>query len=141
MKVSTEIKKVAEANNIPMEILELEQMQKIKSSICQKYISKSKSSFLWDKFINSSVVNNKDGWELIADFVGQEKCLMFFDDCEDRSVIAINEGEDLHKLLYETYGFEFYITNYATEYLICFNHHDCLIGCGTAKNWVDTLKK
>lgn len=30
-------------------------------------------------------------------------------------------------------------TNFMTEYVICFNHHDCLMGCGTAKNWVNKL--
>lgn len=37
------------------------------------------------------------------------------------------------------FGFEFYITNFETEYVICFNHHDCLLGCGTAKKWVESL--
>lgn len=65
---------------------------------------------------------------------------MFFDDCDDKNVIKIDNGNDLYRILYEMYGFEFYITNYETNYVICFNHHDCLIGCGMARNWIENLK-
>lgn len=140
MKISKEIGKVAEANKIPIETLALEQVKRVKDNIYEKYSNNSKSAFLWEDFVDFSVVNNKDGWALIADFVDDKECLMFFDDREDKSVLQINGGKDLYKILIEMYGFEFYITNFMTEYLICFNHHDCLMGCGTAKNWVNTLK-
>ena len=140
MKISTEIEKVAKTNKISIEVLTLEQAQKVKNSIFQKYSNKKKCAFLWESFVDFSIVNDKDGWALIADFVEAKPCLMFFDDEEDKSVIEIKGGNDLHKLLSEMYGFEFYITNFMTEYLICFNHHDCLMGCGAAKNWVNELQ-
>ena len=140
MKISAEIRKVANTYNIPIKFLTLEQTEKIKKNIYQKYTQKDKSIFLWESFVDFSMVNDKEGWIQITDFVENEKCLMFFDDCEDRSIIEINGGKDLYKLLFEMYGFEFYITNSITEYLICFNHHDCLMGCGTAKKWVTTLQ-
>ena len=64
---------------------------------------------------------------------------MFFDDIEDKSVLVISDGKSLYKLLDDMFGFEFYITNFETNYLLCFNHHDCVLGCGTAKNWVESL--
>lgn len=30
----------------------------------------------------------------------------------------------------------FYLTNASTDYLLCFNHHDYLIACGAAREWV-----
>ena len=63
------------------------------------------------------------------------------DDIEDKSVLVINNGKSLYKLLDEMFGFEFYITNFETNYLLCFNHHDCLLGCGTAKKWVESLNE
>ena len=65
---------------------------------------------------------------------------MFFDDIEDKSIITISNGNELYKLLSEMFGFEFYITNFETDYLGGFNHHDCLFGCGTAKKWIESLK-
>ena len=32
-----------------------------------------------------------------------------------------------------------YITNFETDYLLCFNHHDCLLGCGTALTTVPEI--
>ncbi len=31
---------------------------------------------------------------------------------------------------------EFYLTNTLTDYLLCFNHHDYLIACGRAREWL-----
>lgn len=87
-----------------------------------------------------SVINSKDGWSYIKDFIKDSCCLMFFNSIDDKTVLGINNGMDLYKILYETYGFEFYITNAETQYLICYNHHDCLLGSGTAKEWVNELK-
>ena len=51
---------------------------------------------------------------------------------ECKSVLVINNGKSLYRLLDEMIGFEFFITNFETDYLLCFNHHDCLVGCGAA---------
>lgn len=37
---------------------------------------------------------------------------------------------DVVSLLSEFYGYEFYITNNSKDFVLCFNHHDYLIGCG-----------
>lgn len=65
---------------------------------------------------------------------------MFFNKEDDKNAIIINNGTDLGIILAETSGFEFYITNKNVDYIICFNHHDCLSGCGTAKNWIADIK-
>lgn len=49
-------------------------------------------------------------------------------------MFLIRTGEDLNYLLSETYGFEFYITDKECSYLLCFNHHDILYGCGRAED-------
>ena len=64
---------------------------------------------------------------------------MFFD--ENDEAISIKNGDELYTLIYEMYGFEFYITNNMTDYLLCFNHHDCIIGCGEASEWLENFKK
>lgn len=40
--------------------------------------------------------------------------------------IKFKSGYDLVKLLDETWGFVFYVTDSMSRYLICFNDHDCL---------------
>lgn len=34
------------------------------------------------------------------------------------------------------FNVEFYVTNKNNEYLLCFNHHDVLIACGDATEWI-----
>ena len=41
-------------------------------------------------------------------------------------------------ILGETSLFEFYVTDKNASYLLAFNHHDYLIACGEAKNWLKT---
>ena len=43
--------------------------------------------------------------------------------------------------LKKMYGFEFYVFDSSISYLICFNHHDQLIGVGSAKEWVNSLQQ
>lgn len=106
MKISKEIGRIAETNKILIERIPLEQAKRIKDNIYKKYSDKSNSAFLWESFVDFSIVNDKDGWSLIADFVDDKECLMLFDGCEDKSVLQINGGKDLYKILFEMYGFE-----------------------------------
>lgn len=141
MKISAEIKKVTLINDIVVEELSGEQIKTIKSNIIQKYIHLQPKPFLWDQLKEAAVITDSDGWLKICDFVGNSKCLMFFDDYEDKSVLVISNGKALYRLLDEMFGFEFYITNFETDYLLCFNHHDCILGCGTARKWIEALNE
>lgn len=140
MRISSAIEKAAKVNSITIEKLERSSSEKIKSQIYQKYIKTKKGIFLWEKFEKFSTLQDSAGWKLLSDFVGEKECLMFFEN-GDNTIIRIRNGSDLHSLLYEMFGFEFYITNFETDYVLCFNHHDCLVGCGTAKAWIEELDK
>lgn len=141
MRISSAIEKAAKVNSITIEKLERSSSEKIKSQIYQKYIKTKKGIFLWENFERFSTLQYSAGWELLSDFVGEKECLMFFENGDDNTIIRIRNGSDLHSLLCEMFGFEFYITNFETEYILCFNHHDCLVGCGTAKAWIEELDK
>ena len=55
-------------------------------------------------------------------------------------MFAIVGGDALVRLLGDLPPMEFYLTNAATEYLLCFNHHDYLIACGSAREWLATYQ-
>lgn len=65
---------------------------------------------------------------------------MFFNDFDEKAMFKIKNGMDLDFLLSGTSGFEFYVTDLEYSYLICFNHHDMLYGCGKAIQWIEKLK-
>lgn len=141
MKIGIEIEKTAKSNAIYIEKLCEKRAEIIKRNITKKYVYSYSEIFLWERFKAFAVKQRDDGWQKVCDFVGNKSCLMFFDKMEDESVFFLKNGQDLNTLLSEIYGFEFYITDIETEYLLCFNHHDCLLGCGRAKKWVESLNE
>lgn len=61
---------------------------------------------------------------------------MFFNPSDEKKIYSFPKGDDVVAILSETYGYEYYITNRAVDYLLCFNHHDVLITCVNAKEWL-----
>lgn len=50
--------------------------------------------FLWDHFKEPSAITDSNGWKKICTFIGENNCLMFFDDLEDKSVMIISNGSN-----------------------------------------------
>ena len=122
--------------------LELIEKERLLNLISNKYIDSNKSgTWFWEKLIKCVVLNDDMAWSYIKDFVGENECIMFFNQNEEKEMFLIRSGEDLNYLLSETYGFEFYITDKECSYLLCFNHHDILYGCGRAEGWIDGMRK
>jgi hypothetical protein len=78
-----------------------------------------------------------DGWELVPTYMGAEPCLMFLDGAD--VIWKFATGNDLLRVLKECPALEFYVCNEDAGYLLCSNHHDYLIGWGTAGTWVAKL--
>ena len=139
MKICEDLLKTAQENGLQLTLLPKEQSIKIKNNVKNKYLKIDNGSFIWENLKKSVVVSDINGWAKLANYVKQNSCIMFFD--ENDEAISIKNGDELYTLIYEMYGFEFYITNNMTDYLLCFNHHDCIIGCGEASEWLENLKK
>ena len=139
MKICEDLLKTAQENGLQLTLLPKEQSIKIKNNEKNKYLKIDNGSFIWENLKKSVVVSDINGWAKLANYVKQNSCIMFFD--ENDEAISIKNGDELYTLIYEMYGFEFYITNNMTDYLLCFNHHDCIIGCGEASEWLENLKK
>jgi hypothetical protein len=80
----------------------------------------------------------QDGWELIPMYVGGRECLMFLGGA--RSVWKFRNGSDLLRVLADCPAIEFYVSDEEASYLLCHNHHDFVIGWGTASRWVEVLQ-
>lgn len=91
----------------------------------------------WDHPAAPSGRCREDGWELIPAQVGAEPCLVFLDGAE--TVWSFASGLDLLAVLKEAPPLEFYVCDPDASYLLCCNHHDVVIGWGTASVWVENL--
>ena len=129
-------------NTIEIEEVNHDTCLKIRKAINELYADENKKGlWLWEKLRYFDSIIDKDGWSYINEFVPDNACIMFFNEFDEKKMFKIKNGNDLYFLLSETSGFEFYITDSNYSYLICFNHHDILYGCGKASYWVDKLKK
>jgi len=115
--------------------LNSESMVGFRNLVEQKF-AKPGSSFLWSRFREPASIYDPDGWKQISHFVGQQTILLFFDVREEPSIFIIENGDTLQKILAECPNFEFYVSDNACTFVLCHNHHDYLIGTGSAYEWI-----
>lgn len=92
----------------------------------------------WNAGYAPAGTQNASGWELIPRFVGDLPCLVFSPLAT--GVWRFADGSELLKFLRETPHFEFYVCDPEATYLVCFNHHDFILGWGDSITWVQQLK-
>ncbi len=118
----------------------LEKSEMTVSNILKTYSKKEIYEYpLWDNIAEKASYYNPDGWKFIADFRRNSKKLLFTEPSKGIIVFEFNNSIDLVNMLDNSYGFVFYVTDINISYLLCFNDHDYLIGCGDAKYWVGSL--
>jgi hypothetical protein len=88
----------------------------------------------WDS-VNAPVGVKKDnGWELIPQYIGNESCLVWSSGAE--VIWRFSNGNELLEFLREVPPFEYYVCDEAATFLLCSNHHNFVIGWGSALSWV-----
>jgi hypothetical protein len=96
-----------------------------------------RSDRIWERVDGCASVQDSRGWEWIHEFVGARSCVLLFDLSNEAEMFQVPSGPALHELLANTFGFVFYVTDTEVTYLICFNDHGFLIGCGSAREWIE----
>lgn len=140
--IKSDLDSVSQEYKICIDFLENYCIVELLNKLNKKYVdNKLNNVFLWDNFFDCVSVYDENWWKYIGDFVGDKPCILMAYDNNDWIAIKINSGMDLNILLSESCGFEFYIMDIELSYVICFNHHDVLIGLGKAKNWILDIQK
>lgn len=139
--ITNEIREKARLLSINIEFISLSQYDSLLDKICNKFIMQNYAYPIWEHINDAISIQNPDAWKYIKDFIGNNKVILFLEKKEDTFACLIQNGKDLNRLLSETFGFVFYLTNSTFEYLICFNDHDFLIGSGTAKILIEQLSE
>lgn len=140
-KISTHICDALKDSAIDLRRIDLTEREKIIEEVISKYVDPTKRGVcLWEKFIRYQSISDNNAWSYIKNYVKDNECIILFNQEEEKEMFLLRNGNDLDYLLSETYGFEFYITNRECAYLLCFNHHNILYGCGDAENWIKNHK-
>jgi hypothetical protein len=125
--------------DIDLSILPAEEAVKIKQSIMSKYLEDGSShNFpLFERIHDYVGIDVPDSWMWISNFVNKNPVILFFNPEDEKGFFKLNSGEDVVSIIDEIYNVEFYVTNFDTEYLLGYNHSQCLIASGTASFWLE----
>ncbi len=97
-----------------------------------------KSDYLWEEFVDDISKYNPDGWQISCEYP-IEQPILFFCDGKSYEGFRFETNYSIHPILSDTPCFEFFITNDAVDFVLCFNHHDYLIGVGNCKDWLSNI--
>lgn len=134
-KLAAEISAVEREHGLGLRVLTVADRDQLRERVRSTY--GGDGTWMWAGLSDCASVQTSDGWEWISRFVGSLPCVLLFDVTEEAEMFHVPSGEALETLLANTEGWEFYVTDLETSYLICFNHHDMLICCGRARAWLE----
>jgi hypothetical protein len=139
--IAAEVLRAAQALGIRAEPLTVESSAALWSSILQRYAAGNDKWPLWEHLRNDIGVQLVDGWKLLPRFLGTGGPLaLVFEPADERRYIRFHAAPDIVRTLEDCFRFEFYVTDDSLSFLLCFNHHDFLIGAGLAREWVKSLR-
>lgn len=130
-----EILEAEREHSLGVQMLPAADRDQLRERIFSRYGGRSDP--LWERVGDRASVQDSRGWEWIHEFVGARSCILLFDLSDEVEMFQVPSGSALHELLANTFGFVFYVTDTEASYLICFNDHDFLIGCGSAREWLE----
>ena len=99
---------------------------------------KTRSNQLWEDFVDDASTIRNDGWRVACEYPEQHPIILFRDSDAYEGYIA-SSPQSLERILAESPGFEFFLTNEDVDYVLCFNHHNYLIGVGQCKDWLSHI--
>lgn len=135
MNYTTEIINVCEKLSLPYSIIDSEQTAINKSHIERIYAQRGIYP-LWQRLHSYYSHYDPEGWKYISHFIKTKTIIILFDDDSKSIRLA---GTHVELVLSETTSFVFYIIDDNLDFLIGFNDHNILIGCGSAKSWVEGI--
>jgi len=132
--IAAEILDAEREHCLGVQLLSAAERDRLRERIVAQY---GRSNRLWEPVDGGASVQDTDGWRGIGELVGARSCVLLFDAGEEAEMFHVPSGQALHDLLANTFGFEFYVADTEAGYLVCFNHHDVLVGWGSAADWIE----
>jgi hypothetical protein len=121
---------------VPVSLVDEVAADRLRSNLLQKY-GRSKMGWpLWDGPSDDVSVQDESAWRWIADFLNDGPCVILWEPGTERKALRFSSGVGLVAVLAECHRTEFYVTDDVTSFMLCFNHHDYLIGAGHACKWL-----
>lgn len=94
---------------------------------------------LWQRVLESEGVHDANAWKRMAAFV-HEPTTLFVRDGQGLCAFRFERAVDIVAVINSCPGFEFYVADDRNRFMLAFNDHDVLIGCGAAAEWIRELR-
>lgn len=136
MRIVDEITAVEREHSLGIQPLAVSERDPLRHLLRSQY--GATGNRMWETLSDCAAIHDREGWQWIGRFVGARECILLFDANEEPEMFRVPSGSALDSLLQNSNGFEFYVTEVGATYLVCFNHHDVLVCCGSAQAWLET---
>lgn len=138
--IQGDILRAAQKFGLGVKVLSDDDKDAVVKQVRRRFIKTDRKGWpLWhDDFQDSYDVQDELAWTWVGEFIKQNDAVLFFNPDVALSAFLVAGGKAVDTLLEETTSVEFYITNRAVDYLLCWNHHDYLIALGSAIPWLQT---
>jgi hypothetical protein len=133
-----------EKNLLNYQVISYAEKEKIKSTINDYFIDKSKKNgrtlFDFLKISESVSVNDPDSWRLLKPFFVNKKAVVFFR-YDDEKYVMLSDSS-LFFDFYDNYpAIEFYLIETSGESLCGYNHSHVVFAMGKAADWLEQSEK
>jgi hypothetical protein len=91
---------------------------------------------IWEDLADDVSVQQLEAWRRIDEFCGRRRCLLSFNPDDETAAFEVEDGAEIPAVIAECFRFEFYVSDEAATFLLCFNHHDFLVAAGDARGWL-----
>ncbi|PZD97214.1 hypothetical protein DNH61_03830 [Paenibacillus sambharensis] len=122
---------------ISFEVLTQQEKEKIEEGVFKEYINNGRTFPLFEKLNDFVGIDVPESWTWINDFIQGDCCVLFFNPDDEKDFYKFLNGEDLVSVINEIFNVEFYVTNYNADYLLGYNHSQCLVASGRAAAWLE----
>jgi hypothetical protein len=140
--LANEIENSAADLGIILSKLQMREVLEIRQKLAEKFSIEPESPWKlsYQNLKHTQSIHHSKGWSFIQNYVGEKEIILFVNPDEEKDMWIIPSGSALTSILSETVGFPFYITSLDTDYMLCFDDHDCLIANGKAVEWIFCLR-
>lgn len=141
--LADEIENAASKLSITLSKLQAEEVFEIRKKLAQNFSIEPELPWKlsYQNLKDTQSIHNSRGWSFIQDYVGEGETILFVNPNEEKDMWIIPSGNALTSILSETVGFPFYVISRDTDYMLCFDDHDCLIANGKAVEWIRKLSQ
>jgi hypothetical protein len=94
---------------------------------------------LWECLMDGVSINCDNAWSRIFEFVENTSVVLFLDGFETHDMWRFQSGADARRMISESPPLEFYLTDDKASFILCCNHHDCIVGTGSCRDWLIKL--